>query len=197
MNSHQRLSTVPLSTPDTPRHFFNDLNMASSSISTYEERQAVRKAHLESNDTFVAGIPKVELHVHIEGTLAPALRWKLSQRNNLPLTVGSDKVLVKSLAEVEEAYTKIRGRIGAASAHGKSNMTFFEAYYGGFDLLQTEEDFYDLAMGYFERAAKMNVRYCEPFFDPQGHLRRGIGMNVMMKGLRRAQKEAEKRLNVS
>ena len=52
-------------------------------------------------------------------------------------------------------------------------------------------------MGYFERAAKMHVRYCAPFFGPQGHTRRGIGMNVMMKGLKRGQKEAEEKLNVS
>ena len=170
--------------------------MASSSLSTYSERQALRKAYLDSNDTFITGIPKVELHVHIEGTLTPVLRWKLSQRNNIPLTAGSDKVPLNSLAEVEEAYTQIRGRIGATSAHGKTNMTFFEAYYGGFDLLQTEQDYYDLAMGYFDQAAKMNVRYCEPFFDPQGHTRRGVGMDVLMRGLRRAQKEAEERLSV-
>ena len=67
----------------------------SSSASTYDERQALRKAHLESNDAFVTCIPKVELHVHIEGTLTPSLRWKLSQRNNVPLTAGSDKVPLK------------------------------------------------------------------------------------------------------
>ncbi|CAG8952013.1 hypothetical protein HYFRA_00000749 [Hymenoscyphus fraxineus] len=73
-------------------------------------------------------------------------------------------------------------------------MTFYEAYYGGFDLLQTEEDYYDLAMGYFERASQMKVRYCEPFFDPQGHTRRGIPLDVMMRGFKRAQDEAESRL---
>jgi adenosine deaminase len=166
-------------------------------ISTYEQRQLLRKSHLDSHDAFITGIPKVELHVHIEGTLAPSLRWELSQRNGIPLTAGSSKTPLNSLAKVQEAYTQIRGRIGAASAHGQTNMTFFEAYYGGFELLKTERDYYDLAMGYFERAAKMNVRYCEPFFDPQGHTRRGVGMDVVMRGLRRAQVEAEKRLNVS
>ena len=102
----------------------------------------------------------------------------------------------QSLAEVEEAYTLIRGRIGASSAHGQTNLTFFEAYYGGFSLLRTSQDYYDLAIAYFEKAAEMNVRYCEPFFDPQGHTRRGVGMDVLMKGLRRAQVEAEGRLNV-
>ena len=76
-------------------------------------------------------------------------------------------------------------------------MTFFEAYYGGMELLQTEQDYYDLAMTYFEKAAEMNLRYCEPFFDPQGHTRRGIGMEVIIGGFKRAQVEAEKRLNAS
>jgi adenosine deaminase len=101
------------------------------------------------------------------------------------------------LEEVREAYTQIRGRIGAASADPQRSFTFFEAYYGGFDLLQTEDDYFDLAMGYFERASEMNVKYCEPFFDPQGHIRRGISMDTMMKGFKRAQKVAEQRLNVS
>jgi len=129
--------------------------------------------------------------------MKPELRWKLAQRNKIPLTAGSEKVLISTLAETQEAYMNIRGRIGAVSAEGKRNMTFFEAYYGGFDLLQKEEDYYDLAMGYFERVGQMNVRYCEPFFDPQGHTRRGISMDVIMNGLKRAQVEAEKRWNVS
>ena len=166
-------------------------------MSTYEQRQEWRNRQLSSNDKFVTDLPKIELHVHIEGTMSPELRWKLAQRNGTPLTKGSDKIPLSSLAEVKEAYKHIRGRIGAGSAEGRKCFTFFEIYYGGFDLLQTEEDYYDLAMGYFERASEMNVRYCEPFFDPQGHTRRGIPFDIMMKGFKRAQEEAEQRLNVS
>ncbi|KAE8442711.1 hypothetical protein EG329_002902 [Mollisiaceae sp. DMI_Dod_QoI] len=162
----------------------------------YEQRQKWREQHLRTNDPFVIDIPKIELHVHIEGTMMPDLRWKLSQRNKIPLTCGTEKVPLLSLEETKDAYTRIRGRIGAASAEASRSFTFFEIYYGGFDLLQTEEDYYDLAMGYFERAAKMNVRYCEPFFDPQGHTRRGIPMEVFMSGFKRAQEQAERELNV-
>jgi adenosine deaminase len=129
--------------------------------------------------------------------MIPELRWKLSQRNKIPLTSGSEKILLTSLEQIQHAYTQIRGRIGAASAEASKSFTFFEIYYGGFELLQTEEDYYDLAMGYFERAGKMNVRYCELFFDPQGHTRREIPIYVFMRGFRRAQLEAETRLNVS
>lgn len=164
---------------------------------TVEQRQRWRQEQLSSNDTLVLNVPKIELHVHIEGTMSPDLRWKLSQRNKIPLTMGSAKVPLKSLEEVRDAYTKIRGRIGAASADASRSFTFFEIYYGGLDLLQTEEDFYDLAMDYFRRASEMNVRYCEPFFDPQGHTRRGIAMGVMMSGFRRAQLDVERDLHVS
>lgn len=163
---------------------------------SYEQRQEWRKQHLLSNDDFLTGMPKIELHVHIEGTMTPELRWKLSQQNHIPLIAGSQKRPLVSLEEVSDAYTRIRGRIGAASANPQKSFTFFEAYYGGFDLLQTEEDYFDLAISYFERASEMNVRYCEPFFDPQGHTRRGINMDLIMKGFRRAQVEAEERLNV-
>jgi adenosine deaminase len=142
-------------------------------------------------------MPKVELHVHIEGTMTPSLRWKLAQRNGLQIFAGAQTSPLKSLEEVEDAYRRIRGRIGAASADRSKSFTFFEAYYGGFDLLQTEEDYYDLALGYFERAAAMRIRYCEPFFDPQGHTRRGISMEVIMNGFQRAQAYAERALNVS
>ncbi|KUJ13895.1 adenosine deaminase [Mollisia scopiformis] len=170
--------------------------MSSGGISTYEQRQKWRAEHLQTNDPFVVDIPKIELHVHIEGTMTPELRWKLSQKNKIPLTCGADKIALTSLEETQKAYTCIRGRIGAASAEASKSFTFFQIYYEGFDLLQSEEDYYDLAMRYFERAAKLNVRYCEPFFDPQGHTRRGISMEVIMKGFQKAQIEAERELNV-
>lgn len=75
-------------------------------------------------------------------------------------------------------------------------MTFHEAYYGGFELLRTERDFYELAMGYFDRAKEMGVLYCEVFFDAQGHMRRGVSLSVVMAGFGRAQSEARERLNV-
>ncbi|KAF4637231.1 hypothetical protein G7Y89_g848 [Cudoniella acicularis] len=85
--------------------------------------------------------------------MSPALRWKLAQRNGVSLTKGAENIPLSSLAEVEEAYKHIRGRIGANSVEGRHCLSFFEAYYGGFDLLQTEQDYYDLAMGYFEQAS--------------------------------------------
>ncbi|RBR09630.1 uncharacterized protein FIESC28_09742 [Fusarium coffeatum] len=163
---------------------------------TLKERLALRQDLLSTNDTFIHSLPKVELHVHIEGTLSPSLRWALAKRNNQTLKLERTGTVYETLEQLEESYNIIQPRPGHRIDNTEETFTFFEAYYGGFEVLVTEQDFYDLAMGYFERAAQMNVRYCEPFFDPQGHTRRGVEFGTMMEGFRKAQQEAEKRLNI-
>jgi adenosine deaminase len=78
------------------------------------------------------------------------------------------------------SYELIQARPGHSFNDSEERFTFFEAYYGGFEVLVTEQDFYDLATNYFEHAAAMNMRYCEPFLYPQGHTRRGILWETMM-----------------
>ena len=161
------------------------------------ERLALRQELIDSNDTFVHDLPKVELHVHIEGTLTPELRWKLAQRNGQVLKLERTATTYTTLEQLKDSYNIIEPRPGNAIDNAEESFTFFEAYYGGFEVLVEEQDFFDLAMSYFERAAEMNVRYCEPFFDPQGHTRRGVSWNSMMGGFSRAQKEALERWGVS
>ena len=142
-------------------------------------------AELEAQDNqHILDIPKVELHVHIEGTLTPELRWKLAERQGIPLIFGRNEKAPANIAELKEQYDS------------NPPEDFFPAYYGGFRLLNSEEDFYELAMGYFERVSLMNVRYCEIFFDPQGHIGRGVSWHTMMGGFRKAKKKAESELNV-
>jgi adenosine deaminase len=162
-----------------------------------DERLSLRQDLLDTNDKFVLDLPKVELHVHIEGTLNPELRWSLAKRNNQTLKLERTGTIYHSLEQLRESYNLIQPRPGHRIDNAEESFTFFEAYYGGFEVLITEQDFYDLAMNYFERAASMNVRYCEPFFDPQGHTRRGVTFHTIMNGFRKAQQEAETRLNVS
>ncbi|WP_327086551.1 adenosine deaminase [Nonomuraea sp. NBC_01738] len=122
---------------------------------------------------FIAGLPKAELHLHIEGTLEPELKFELAGRNGLELPY----------ANVEE--------IRAAYAFNDL-PSFLKVYYEGMQVLRTEPDFYDLAMAYLRKAASQNVRYAEIFFDPQAHTSRGVSFDVVIRGLRRALIDAER-----
>src|SRR5277367_2174144 len=97
---------------------------------------------------FIAWMPKAELHLHLEGTLEPELKFELAARNGIELPY-------RSAEEMRAAY----GFDDLAS--------FLTVYYEGMSVLRTEQDFYDLATAYFRKAASQNVVYAECFFDPQ------------------------------
>lgn len=137
---------------------------------------------------FVHALPKVELHVHIEGTLTPALRWRLAQENSIKLPYASEKELEASYKVTYNHRKKDRGDNG--------QPTFFDAYYGGMQVLRKESDFFALGLDYFRRAHAMNVRYAEPFFDIQAHTRRGVSVNDVMRGFQRASETAARELGV-
>ncbi len=122
---------------------------------------------------FTAGLPKAELHVHIEGTLEPELMFALAKRNRIAIPF-------KTVDEVRNAYRFTR------------LQDFLDIYYEGATVLQTEADFRDMAGAYFTRAAADNVRHAEIFFDPQTHTDRGIPFDVVMKGLIQAQDDARR-----
>lgn len=126
---------------------------------------------------FIAGLPKCELHLHIEGTLEPELKFELARRNGLALPYSS-------VEEMRAAYAF------------DDLPSFLTVYYEGMQVLRTEPDFYDLAMAYLRKAASQNVRYAEIFFDPQAHTSRGVPFDVLIRGLRRALLDAEKQLGI-
>src|SRR3954447_24540365 len=99
-------------------------------------------------------MPKAELHLHLEGTLEPELKFELAARNGLELPYGS-------VGEMRAAYDF------------DDLASFLAVYYEGMSVLRVENDFYDLAMAYLRRADSQNVRYAEIFFDPQAHTSRG------------------------
>lgn len=138
---------------------------------------------------FIAGLPKVELHVHIEGTLTPALRWKLAHRNGISLPYKTFEDLKSSYAVTLNHRPELNGRQPGIP-------TFLEAYFAGCEVLRTEEDFYDLAMAYLSRCSEMNVRYAEPFFDIQAHTRRGVPGQAVLDGYLRAKLDAAKQFGV-
>ena len=125
-------------------------------------------------DAFIAGLPKAELHIHIEGSLEPELMFELARRNRV-------EIPFQSVEQVRAAYSF-------------SNLQdFLDIYYQGANVLRTEEDFRDLAAAYFDRAAADRVTHAEIFFDPQTHTDRGIPFGVAIGGLLAGMDEALER----
>jgi adenosine deaminase len=125
----------------------------------------------------IRSIPKAELHLHIEGTLEPELKFELARRNGLELPYAS-------AAAMRAAYDF------------DDLPSFLAQYYEGMSVLRLEADFRDLAMAYFERVAAQGLVYVEMFFDPQAHTSRGISFETVIGGLQQAQREAAARLGI-
>jgi adenosine deaminase len=123
---------------------------------------------------FIKQLPKCELHLHIEGSLEPELMFKLAQRNCI-------QIKYKSVEEVKAAY------------QFSDLQSFLDIYYAGADVLQKEEDFYELTMEYLTKSIEHNVKHCEIFFDPQTHTDRGIPFDVVVNGISAALQDGEKK----
>jgi adenosine deaminase len=123
-------------------------------------------------------LPKAELHLHIEGTLEPELMLELAARNDIRLPFGS-------VDELRAAYDFI------------DLQSFLDIYYQGAAALVTEQDFYDLASAYLQRAHADGVRHVEMFFDPQTHTARGVAIETVIEGLTAAAADASRDLDVS
>ena len=123
-------------------------------------------------------MPKAELHLHIEGSLEPELIFKLAARNGVSLPCASVEAL-----RAAYAFTDLQ--------------SFLDIYYAGASVLLTEQDFFDMAWAYFERAAADNVVHAEVFFDPQTHTDRGVPMEAVIVGLAHACRRAHAEFGIS
>ncbi|WP_050466774.1 adenosine deaminase [Herbaspirillum chlorophenolicum] len=123
---------------------------------------------------FIAGMPKTELHLHIEGTLEPELMFALAQRNQVALPYAS-------VDELRAAY------------NFSDLQSFLDLYYAGANVLRTEQDFYDMTAAYIARAQADKVRHAEIFFDPQTHTERGIPIATVFAGIAAALRDARRR----
>jgi adenosine deaminase len=132
----------------------------------------------EELHSILCRMPKAELHIHIEGSLEPELIFELAARNRIRLPYPT-------MDELRAAY---------AFADLQS---FLDIYYAGAGVLQKEEDFFDMAWAYLERAKADNVVHAEIFFDPQTHTARGIPFETVIKGLDRAIRRGREELGVN
>lgn len=129
-------------------------------------------------NAFIQGLPKVELHLHIEGSLEPELLFELAKRNNIDIPYDSPEAL-RGAYEFEDL------------------QSFLDIYYQGANALRTEQDFYDLTWAYLERCKADNVIHTEIFFDPQTHTDRGIPFDTVINGIYRAMKDGHNTLGIT
>jgi adenosine deaminase len=131
-----------------------------------------------ARDRLIRQLPKVELHLHIEGTLEPEMMFSLASKHGIALPYGS-------VDEVRAAYKF------------SDLQSFLDLYYAGCNVLRDRRDFYALAMAYFTRVHADNVVHAELFFDPQTHTARGIALDVVIGGLRDAMADAVHRYGIT
>lgn len=127
---------------------------------------------------FIEGLPKVELHLHIEGSLEPDLMFELAKRNNVEIPFNSPE-------EVQAAY------------QFEDLQSFLDIYYQGANVLIYEQDFFDLTWAYLLRCKQDNVIHTEIFFDPQTHTARGIAFETVINGIDKAMQKGREELGIS
>jgi len=136
-----------------------------------------KEIHMDMN-AFIWGIPKAELHLHIEGTLEPETLFRLAERNNISIQFDSVDAL-------RQAY------------QFNNLQSFLDIYYEGAGVLQNEIDFYELTWEYLLKAKEQNVRHVEIFFDPQTHTERGIAFETVITGIYQALSDGARDLDIS
>ena len=132
----------------------------------------------EKMNAFIAGMPKAELHLHIEGSFEPELMFAIAQRNGV-------KTKFESVEAVKEAY------------NFNNLQDFLDIYYEGAQVLLEEEDFFDLTWAYLQRIHAQNVIHTEIFFDPQTHTDRGVPFATVVDGISNALHKAKYELGIS
>ena len=133
--------------------------------------------HTQINN-FIEGIPKAELHLHIEGTFEPELMFKIAQRNNIPINYNS-------IDELKKAY------------NFNNLQEFLDMYYAGAKVLIHIQDFYDLTWAYLTKVHEQNLIHTEIFFDPQTHTDRGVSFNTVIQGIHSALEDGKEKLGIS
>ena len=133
---------------------------------------------MPSTEAFIRGIPKAELHLHIEGSLEPEMVFDLARKHGVTL-----------------AYPSVEALRRAYDFHNL--QSFLDIYYAGAGVLRDEADFHALTMAYLRRAKADGVVHAEIFFDPQTHTDRGIAFATAVNGIRAALQEGERTLGIT
>ena len=167
---------------------------------------------------YIHGIPKVELHLHIEGSFEPELVFEIARRNKLAVMIHRPAPQHDDEIAAIDKLAKKASKIGISPVYGEDGsikitfnsaeqlsqaydfdnlQEFLDIYYAGMNVLQTEQDFYDITMAYLMKCDEENVMHTEIFFDPQGHTCRGIPFETVINGIDRALKDGQEQFGIS
>jgi len=127
---------------------------------------------------YLIGLPKAELHLHIEGTLEPELAFRLAKKHGVALPYAT-------VEELRQAY------------QFADLQSFLDIYYAGANVLRDESDFYELTRAYLQKAHSQGIVHAEIFFDAQAHTGRGVPFSTVIGGILRASQEAERELRIT
>ena len=133
---------------------------------------------MKNLDNLIQEMPKIELHLHIEGSFEPELMFAIAQRNNITLPY-------KSISEIKNAY------------NFNNLQAFLDIYYAGAGVLLYEQDFFDLTWAYLQRIHQDNVIHTEIFFDPQTHTDRGVSFDTVINGIHKALEQGKEKFGIS
>jgi len=128
--------------------------------------------------SWLTQLPKIELHLHLEGSLEPQMLFDLAVRNNVDLPYVNVQEVTKAFQ-----FTQLQD--------------FLDIYYQAAQVLVTEQDFYDLTWAYLLKCKEQNVLHVEPFFDPQTHTDRGVAFSTVINGIDRALTDGKEKLGIS
>ena len=127
---------------------------------------------------FVAAMPKVELHVHLEGTIAPTTQLAIAERNGVELPYNTPE-------GVAEYQAKQR-------ATGRENLVnFLDCLDISRGVLRTPEDFHTITMEFLARCRDERVVYVEMMFDPQQAMRQGLPLGDCVEAIAHGQHAGE------
>ena len=127
---------------------------------------------------FLKGLPKAELHLHIEGTLEPELAFRLARKHGVTLPYAS-------VEQLRDAY------------QFSDLQSFLDIYYAGASVLRDIDDFFALTEAYLRKAHEQGVVHVEIFFDPQTHTERGIAFRTALEGITRALRAGREQFGIT
>ncbi|HEX3053280.1 MAG TPA: adenosine deaminase [Aggregatilineaceae bacterium] len=126
---------------------------------------------------FIQAMPKVELHVHLEGTVQPATLLELATKNGVSLPAAD-------VAGLRSWYTF------------RDFDHFIEIYFQICSCLCTADDLSRITYEYGRSMAEQNIRYAEVTWTPFTHVKKGLSYEDVLAGINAGRAQAKREWGV-